>query len=676
MIRWLFLASLVALPVWDQTNDWQAGIAQVIAKGHGAGAGFVVAVRAGRAYLLTCAHVVEGDPNPLVYFRVSQEARFPAEVRHLEGGRTDGLALLVVENPPANVRSLESAKSAVGAGTPVIVAGYPVSVGAFTMLPGTVASVRGTELYLDRDTGEGFSGGPVVSNGSVAGMVFGHQGGFGKAIPSGILDIYLRGLDVIWAGDTRPREDPRPETPSGTAEGALRENPKDGLTYVWIPPGKFKMGCPEEDGTCQSEERPVHDVEITHGFWMGRTEVTQAAYQKVMKGNPSAFRGTDRPADKVIWNEAKAYCEAVGMRLPTEAEWEYAARAGSEKPTYAELERVAWYDGNSDGQTHPVAAKKPNAWGLYDLLGNVWEWTADWYDPGYYDQKFSKDPHGPVGGMDRVARGGSWATVARSMRVSVRDGGGPGHRSSGVGFRCAGESLDHTAERAETTVTVTVRENPKDGLKYVLISPGQFTMGCSIGDRGCGDREKPAHDVEISRAFWIGQTEVTQGAYERVLHENPSHLRDLNLPVSDVNWNQAKSYCEAVGMRLPTEAEWEYAARAGTAGMSYGGLGQIAWYDGNSDNQAHKVASQRPNSWGLFDMLGNLWEWTADWYDGSYFTRTVAKDPQGPREGTRRVVRGGSWHEMSGNVRVSYRVAMNPMQGDNTTGFRCAGELP
>ncbi len=160
----------------------------------------MVAVRSGRAYILTCAHVVEGDPKPTVTFRAAPEERYSAEVRHLQGGRADGLALLIVDKPPANVRALEAATSGVQAGASVAVAGYPVSVGAFSVLPATVVSVQGTEVYLAPVTGEGFSGGPVILDGRVAGVVFG-RGEFGRAVPAALVDVYLHGLDVQWGNE-------------------------------------------------------------------------------------------------------------------------------------------------------------------------------------------------------------------------------------------------------------------------------------------------------------------------------------------------------------------------------------------------------------------------------------------------------------------------------------------
>jgi formylglycine-generating enzyme required for sulfatase activity len=224
-----------------------------------------------------------------------------------------------------------------------------------------------------------------------------------------------------------------------TPAGTIKTNPKDGQKYVWIPPGRFKMGCSARDNECASNEKPAHSVTITKGFWLGQTPVTQAAYQRVIGTNPSRFRGGRLPVESVKWTQAKAYCEAVGGRLPTEAEWEYAARAGSDASRYGDLDAIAWYNGNSEGKTHEVGLKQANRWGLHDLLGNVWEWVGDWYDEKYYELSPSADPTGPASGQSRVVRGGSWFSGSRNLRSSDRDRDSPDFRVDYIGFRCARE---------------------------------------------------------------------------------------------------------------------------------------------------------------------------------------------------------------------------------------------
>ncbi len=218
--------------------------------------------------------------------------------------------------------------------------------------------------------------------------------------------------------------------------GHTEVNPSDGLTYVWLAPGVFLMGCSPADSDCDRDEKPAHQVTLAKAFRIGQTLVTQEAYQRVTGKSPGYFKGAKFPAESMTWDEAQTYCEATGMRLPTEAEWEYAARAGSKTARYGELNQIAWYGVNSENKTHQVMLKQPNSWNLYDMLGEVWEWTADWYAP--YSPANSTDPQGVAAGKIRALRGGSWANGPAFVRLSVRSGNEPEHRSNVVGFRCAG----------------------------------------------------------------------------------------------------------------------------------------------------------------------------------------------------------------------------------------------
>jgi formylglycine-generating enzyme required for sulfatase activity len=231
-------------------------------------------------------------------------------------------------------------------------------------------------------------------------------------------------------------EPPKPNPPA-TPPGSVKVNAKDGLEYVWIPPGTFTMGCSPGDSLCDSDEKPVHQVTITKGFWLGKTPVTQQAYRQVTGNDPSHFKGANRPVESITWDEARVYCSAIGGRLPTEAEWEYAARAGSTQALYGDIDRIAWYSANSGSQTHDVGQKQPNGFGLYDMLGNVWQWTADWY--GTYRESPDRDPAGPASGTYRVLRGGAWDHNPRGEHASYRNWVDPGKRNYTFGFRCVGE---------------------------------------------------------------------------------------------------------------------------------------------------------------------------------------------------------------------------------------------
>ena len=227
-----------------------------------------------------------------------------------------------------------------------------------------------------------------------------------------------------------------------------------------------------------------------------------------------------------------------------------------------------------------------------------------------------------------------------------------------------------------------IQENPKDGLRYVWIPPGSFMMGCSPGDDECFDEEKPSHQVTISKGFWIGQTEVTAGAYKRFAAATVRQMPPVpefnigwayeNMPMVNVSWNDARDYCAWAGGRLPTEAEWEYAARGGSTDARYGNIDEIAWHIDNSRYHTHDVAQKRANGFGLFDVLGNVWEWVNDWYDDNYYQNSPSHDPPGPTSGWGpRVLRGGSWFNSPRDVRVSYRKWYLPATRQFNVGFRC-----
>ncbi len=213
-----------------------------------------------------------------------------------------------------------------------------------------------------------------------------------------------------------------------------------GMEFVRIPAGTFRMGSDSA-----SNEGPVHEVTISRAFYLGKHEVTQGQWEAVMGSNPSWFNGcgADCPVEQVSWEEAQAFIRALNeqegvpgrYRLPTEAEWEYAARAGTAGDRYGELDEIAWYSGNSEGRTHPAGRKAANAWGLHDMLGNVEEWVADWFAGDYYASSPRTDPQGPESGSNRVLRGGGWHRSGRGCRASRRYNSSPGNRRDILGFR-------------------------------------------------------------------------------------------------------------------------------------------------------------------------------------------------------------------------------------------------
>ena len=242
-------------------------------------------------------------------------------------------------------------------------------------------------------------------------------------------------------------ESPRPTTVT------THTDPYTGMQFVKVQAGTFTMGCTSEQSDCWNDEKPAHRVTLTQDYYLGKYEVTQAQWRKVMGSNPSKFKNCDNcPVERVSWDDIQEFLvklnAATGTkgtsknyRLPTEAEWEYAARGGHKATStkYAgsnDIDEVAWYNDNSGYKTHPVGQKAANELGLYDMTGNVCEWCADWYGSSYYSSSSQTDPKGPSSGQFRVLRGGSWRYYARGCRVSNRDAGTPDYSyNSRAGFR-------------------------------------------------------------------------------------------------------------------------------------------------------------------------------------------------------------------------------------------------
>lgn len=221
---------------------------------------------------------------------------------------------------------------------------------------------------------------------------------------------------------------------------------KDGVSIemIKVEAGTFMMGATPEMEIPDDDEKPVHQVTLTNDYYIGKYEVTQALWQTVMESNPSSFKGNNLPVEQVSWNDCQEFIGKLNsitgrkFRLPTEAEWEYAARGGKKSRGYqysgsSNISDVAWYNGNSGSKTHLVGTKQANELGLYDMCGNVLEWCQNWY--GSYVSSSQTNPTGAVSGSYRVIRGGSWYSSARFCRSSCRDSGTPGIRNSRLGLR-------------------------------------------------------------------------------------------------------------------------------------------------------------------------------------------------------------------------------------------------
>ena len=678
----------------------------------------------------------------------------------------------------------------------------------------------------------------------------------------------------------------------------------------YLPAGTFTMGSPGVE-VGRSSDETQHSVTLSRSFFMGQTEVTQGQWKALSGGtNPSCFQSTtgtacttsnandSGPAEYLDWYAAVAFANArsaaegltscytltgctdavsgwkdgihsgctaailtgltcTGYRLPTESEWEYAARGGTTTATYlgdlsgnvtacgsgasqANLDSIAWWCINAGGRTQSVSGKTANSFALYDMLGNVYEWTGDWY--GTYPGTVT-DPLGAGTGSGRVLRGGAWGETARYVRAALHSYVfSPVSRSTYTGFRLsrtvtrgcttalplnatagveAGNATGWGACEATACATsyhvessacvldtrscsplpsnttagtqtwdsstgaygtctasacasgygvvggvcvaslgIACTINAECGSGFCATGPtgttndrcappgmnyipaGTFSMGSPSTEVG-RDTDETQHSVTRSRSFFMGQTEVTQGQWKALSGMiNPSYFQSTtgtvqttsnandSGPVEYLDWYAAVAFANAksaaegltacytltgctdaangwkdgihtgctgatfagltcTGYRLPTESEWEYAARGGTTAATYLGnlsgtvtdcttaqanLDGIAWWCKNAGSRTQAVGGKTANSFGLYDMLGNVFEWTGDWYNATY-PGTVT-DPLGAGTGSYRVVRGGSWIDGARYARAASRYVGTPGDRGNSLGFRLSRTAP
>ena len=475
--------------------------------------------------------------------------------------------------------------------------------------------------------------------------------------------------------------------------------------------------------------------------------------------------------------------EANGYRLPSEAEWEFSCRAGSTTP-YSfgdgneDLLRAGWFGGNSGGRPHAIGELNANPFGLYDVHGNAWEWVQDWWEPNYQEPKKGEASINPqnefvTGKSERVLRGGNWRGIASLCRSSFRDARDFWHRHQDYGFRVwlstdavkaaiaeraakkpitgwhgwpadapspaiapftAEQAKKHQQEWAAYLKVDTEYENSL-GMKFVLIPPGEFTMGsteaeieAALAVPGSNEwakefirKESPPHKVVLTQPIYLAIHEVTQEQYQKVTGENPSYFSPTgagkndfggadrtNCPVESIAWTDAANFCiklcereklkpfylpngdvavseNGAAYRLPTEAQWEFACRAGTATKYWTGdkgedLAQAAWFKQNAKGLPQPVGTLKPNPFGLYDIHGNIWEWVHDWWEPSYYGQFKDKpaiDPSGPTSaGTVRMFRGGNWSFTASDCRSAGRAGRDPLPKLRSTGIGFRIALP
>ena len=350
-------------------------------------------------------------------------------------------------------------------------------------------------------------------------------------------------------------------------------------------------------------------------FSISKFEITQNQYAALMSQNPSRFRGGDLPVEQVSWRDAMNYCEKLTQyarerqiigadkefRLPTVEEWQLACAAGTSTQfcsgnDEAALSRVAWWRNNSGNQTHVVGTKLPNAWAIYDMHGNVWEWCLDRSPKNHNNQRC----------------GGSFSNISRDCQTAnINSNNAENLRFYDIGFRVVLANVGK--------VKIDVPE-PEPQLSPKMQARKEMLLKI---------RENLV-DVPAKR-YALGRFEVSQNEYVFVMEKNPSQNKARNLPVERVSWNDANAFCEKLTQlsrelkvigeneeyRLPTVAEWEHACRAGTQtrfcnGNSELDLNRVAWWRGNSKYKTHAIGLKAPNEWGFYDMHGNVWEWCLD----------------------------------------------------------------
>lgn len=441
-----------------------------------------------------------------------------------------------------------------------------------------------------------------------------------------------------------------------------------------IPGGAFLMGgTKEQQSETGSTDLPVHRVAVS-SYYIGKTEVTRRLWKAVMGEDSGDWLAEDLPIEWVSWEQCQVFIHRLDsitgqpFRLPTEAEWEYAARGGNGKQYhYAgsnDYDPIGWLYLNSQNRTHAVAQKAPNGFGLYDMTGNVAEWCADWY--GAYSAETQIDPTGPKEGKRRVVRGSSWDTSTLNARLSAREGRDPSYSFYDCGLRLAmdGQKGSETNNRLFPTMKAG-----QDSVMKIHVAGQTIKMLRVPGSK-----------------IMMSETEVTQSLWKALMKKNPSSHKGGSLPVNGVSKNDCQDFIYKLDslsgytFRLPTEEEWMYAAQGGNRGgkssnssdekgkkqktakykkrknieraavvtamigvhidvpedatlalfnesgtqhYAYAGsdyIDEVGWYNANSKQKLHPVKQKKPNEIGLYDMTGNVSEWTTtiDSVSGKY----------------------------------------------------------
>lgn len=517
--------------------------------------------------------------------------------------------------------------------------------------------------------------------------------------------------------------------PSATAAGDRHVITVDDVEYAfrWCPSGTFTMGSPSSEPGRNANE-VAHSETIPTGFWILETEVTHAMYDELMDLPAPAKALLNRPVSSVSWDKSRNYCDKLSritgqnFTLPTEAQWEYACRAGSKSAyNFGADSASLCKNGNYSDQSHaevatptpettkdpahndsfartaPVKSFPPNAWGLYDMHGNVFEWCL--YP---CNQPLEETPN-PA---KHVRRGGGFHSSLATCRSAARYAAAGADDQSGFRVVYRGDALPTAPDKVVRKVEADKTRIDGD-IRRPGRNPGQRAEvkidDVSFVFRWCPPGttlvyRSSLRDVAISQGFWMLETEVTQQMYEKITGKNPSLFVGKYNPVEQVSWTDAQMFCVLLSQRLPsqmgkvefflpTEAQWVYAGRAGKL-QKYVTGDSLSVKDANchaempcpGEARGKYIASTlptgayAPNAWGLYDMHGNVGEWCYDRYDAQYRAKRSANlffDPVGSSVGTARIVRGGSWfssYEFSRFLTGFYSLAQE--SATSKVGFR------
>lgn len=395
------------------------------------GSGFVVGVDRDKATIVTASHVIEGVQQLRVAFAADLDLSFGVlRVLGMEAGNPNGLAALRVRGVlPAGVTILNFEVE--GNDAEFVLLGFPQHERVPRRSSGKLSGRNGSLLLIEQGVGEGFSGGPVLQGGKVVGVITATDDQTTYAVNAVVAQDALKGWGWV------PEPVCSTLMPTGPVLCIPREERTEaGIVFVRICPGTFIMGSAENDPIAEIDEKPAHQVTLSE-FWLSKTEITNEQYRRFRSGHQGE---AGLPVTNVSWADANAACGHFGGHLPTEAQWEYAARAGCQDiwsfgDDRRRLGGHAWYYVNAHNQAHHVGEKTPNVWGLHDMYGNVWEWVADRY--GTYPSGAKIDPSGPVSTSPyRVLRGGGFQP-AHIPRSADRAWAEPSAWGPHVGFRCA-----------------------------------------------------------------------------------------------------------------------------------------------------------------------------------------------------------------------------------------------